>query len=53
MEEEWILHTVRSSNSTVRWSLSRDIAPEILDNTYVEAAYESLPDEVKNGPGPG
>lgn len=32
--------------------LNRDIAPEILDNSFVEAAYESLPDEVKNGPGP-
>ena len=44
----------RSSSSTVRSSLSRATSlPEILDNTYVEAAYESLPDEVKNGPGPG
>ena len=54
MEEEWIRHTVeiqQQYGSLV--ALSRDIAPEILDNTYVEAAYESLPDEVKNGPGPG
>jgi ABC-type nitrate/sulfonate/bicarbonate transport system substrate-binding protein len=54
MDEEWIRNTVaiqQQFGSLV--ALQRDIAPEIIDNSFVEAAYESLPDEVKNGPGPG
>jgi ABC-type nitrate/sulfonate/bicarbonate transport system substrate-binding protein len=54
MDEEWIRYTVEIQQrygSLV--ALQRDIAPEIIDNTFVAAAYESLPDEVKNGPGPG
>jgi ABC-type nitrate/sulfonate/bicarbonate transport system substrate-binding protein len=54
MDEDWIRRTVEVQKQFgALVALERDIAPEILDNSFVEMAYESLPDEVKNGPGPG
>jgi ABC-type nitrate/sulfonate/bicarbonate transport system substrate-binding protein len=54
MDEDWIRRVIEVQKQFgALVALERDIAPEILDNSFVQAAYESLPDEIKNGPGPG
>lgn len=54
IDPAWITRTVEVQQQFgALTALVEDISGGIVQNQFVEAAYEDLPEEVKSGPGPG